>query len=239
MSWGEPVLYNRYLDRAVNIITASQREFDRDMALLENNARYGTPLPPRLTGDRAKDLIHATYQNDINNALRYVGRGLHPLQDIHAHGNFGNALFGHHVVDRYDIVFSQQRVRVLENGAWVYRYEDIAEMVWRNVRRADDPAYDWACERRISLVPAGVARGQRYLDMRAHTVRYLEEFLTQTGLRTCTRLREDQRVWVDPATRVTGTGAGGTSTGGSNPTNNGGGGRSTGKEDRYHDTAHW
>jgi len=202
------VLYNRYLDTAVQRVLNAQLRFDDGIRHMEQSIANDISLS--LFGqcfDAFEEALRAAYQQELNAALHLLGRGLHPLQDIHAHGNMGNWLFGHHVFEQWH----PELKRVRQYGDFeIPYYIYVIDLVSWNILNADRPAYDWYCENMIRLVrtlsPDEYGRGQRFRDAKAHTIRYLESFLVLTGLRACNRLGEGQHVWIDPATHASGAG---------------------------------
>jgi len=199
----------------------------------------GTMIFTGYSRERLEDHARDEYLFEVNRALRQIGRGLHPVQDVHAHGEMGNSLIGHHVYDTRTMVTTSlspmDRFGIMMTDPIPLRafFPFDVRSVPGNIPRADDPTFDWFRQtERIRLVPVSNpvndrGFGQRYLDTREATEQFLESFLVQSGLRTCTRLREDQRVWSNTGasnnSASTGAGAGGTTNSNTNSVSNGNG----------------
>ena len=71
------------------------------------------------------------YEYDKRYALELLGQGLHPLQDIYAHGNITNASIQHtsrHDKKEYNWVDTTVRIEVVDSGQkYGQRYYDTEE----------------------------------------------------------------------------------------------------------------
>lgn len=144
--------YNRALSKALD---AKQR-YDQDLiALAKYASRTGTSIYSSQFANEMSD-IRSRYFTALECAFTELGKGLHPLQDIYAHGQIGvGKLYGDHMV------FVGTDGLLIDN---------------LNLRRADDKTYDWADpEKQSSLVKSDAEK--RYNETYDATYDYLTKFL--------------------------------------------------------------
>ena len=193
-----------YLNRAVSIVLDAQNVFDVSMAQLDDflkRVEQGCNMLPVLhdPSDVERDWREDAYQEylfALNRALNQLGRGLHPLQDIYAHGDMGNALLGDHAVlpfiFNHILYANPNRRRIMNPNSPAYAII--------SSRHADIIGWEWIDpNNRVGLVYTGEGMaGNRVIETSLATITFMESFLDQTGLRYSTRLSYENRVWRDP-----------------------------------------
>ena len=67
-------------------------------------------------------------------------------------------------------------------------------------RNADRIGWEWLDpNNRVGLIYTGLGMdGDRVVETSLATIAFLESFLDQTGLRYCTRLNYEDRIWREP-----------------------------------------
>jgi len=210
------VIYETHLERAIESVINGQNIFDDSMRWLnEVVSNESASYLLMVTPEEFERYMQDAYLGDINFGLAQLGMGLHALQDIHAHGNLGNYVVGHHAatylpfLDRFDVIISSlgltQTSPLNPQGMLPLPIFTFGLVPW-NRGEADNTDFDWFCEsRRNRLVLSRYAHdpnvpGRRVQGTLAHTKDLLESFIVQSGLYACTRLREDQRIWNEPDT---------------------------------------
>jgi len=95
------------------------------------------------------------YNKSIEGALAELGRGLHPLQDVYAHGNIGvGSPLADHMVFGSILFFNQ---------------------LWQ----ADNKNYDWKNSSQNSLINS--SNQQRYNNTQSATIEYFTNFINDIG----------------------------------------------------------
>ena len=102
-----------------------------------------------------KQNIENTLNNKVNSALKELGIGMHPLQDIDAHGNFGVGQPG----------WSQHLWNV-DND---------------NRIQADNRNYDWVDSTKRALIASD--NQVRWNSTQTASINYLNEFIRLTGFK--------------------------------------------------------
>ena len=127
---------------------------------MQNSSRVVTDLKAagiNVYGDTRLVLGNHYYNNAINTgSYEDLGKGLHGIQDIFAHGNTGVK----------DIDKEGFDATLAEEGIASHQFRDGAKHI-------DDPDYDWADCALTKVVKVGSANSERYRDTELASKAYL------------------------------------------------------------------